>query len=329
MYRRIDCRLWMDPKVRKMEHEVQRLFFYLMANMHTHLCGVYYLPEVLIAHELNTSMDAVKYGLGELQDQGRIEYDHESEVVWVVNMLKHQVMSKDGTISDKSKVAIRTQMDTLSVPDIRAKLCERYPIDSQSIVNRYPIDTLSDPGLQVKVKSKVKEEVKNKIKYEEKEAKPAKVEASILTLSRLKNRPWTKGLSWVNGDRITDNQEDRLISDLSDDWAKVWEKPKPRKPPTDADLCRILEAMWDKGDGGVSDEAMKNIRLAIRGQHTASKASDIEKNWSSFIHVFPPRELDGRKDDNSLSWSKFNRFVDDGASWKPPIKYVVGQGPAR
>lgn len=90
VYRTLDTATWDDPSVRGLSHEGKLLFVYLVTNRHTHVSGMYYLPDVLIVHETGLPqrrLDTLWHTLS----GARLAYrDTQRDVVWVRSMLRHQ-----------------------------------------------------------------------------------------------------------------------------------------------------------------------------------------------------------------------------------------------
>jgi len=94
MYRTICCELWTDPKVKALSHFEKLLFLYLITNPHSHYCGLYYLPSVMMQHEVNIGM-AFEGALKGLRTPCLAYYDHEFEQVWVKKMYQYQGNGKN------------------------------------------------------------------------------------------------------------------------------------------------------------------------------------------------------------------------------------------
>ncbi len=90
MYRNIDARFWTDPKVKSLPTKARFLFLYLITNPHTHVSGIYYLPQSTIAEEMAWSRSEVKDGLDTLSGVHLALYDPPNSVIWVVNMMRYQ-----------------------------------------------------------------------------------------------------------------------------------------------------------------------------------------------------------------------------------------------
>ena len=111
MYRSIDTAMWSDPKIKEMIPDAKLLFLYLITNNHTHVSGIYYVPRVLISYETGIKDRALDTLLGTLSMGNLAKWDGVSEVVWVVNMLRHQ--SYEGRKSYKIVTAVQKQLVTL------------------------------------------------------------------------------------------------------------------------------------------------------------------------------------------------------------------------
>lgn len=81
---------WTDPKIRKLDHDTQRLFIYLFTNPHRNYCGLYYLPKAYMREGTGLSDRGIDRGIDTLISGGFIEYSDSYQMVFVKNMLKHQ-----------------------------------------------------------------------------------------------------------------------------------------------------------------------------------------------------------------------------------------------
>lgn len=144
MWRSIDCGIWQDPKVRKLDVDARLLFVYLIANQHAHVAGIYYLPVAYMAHELGMSESRASKALASLV--GLVEHDSERDIVWVVNMAAKQCRSPKVW-----QAAARHVPSLHDSPLIRA-WAERYAdqsplvqtlLDTLPIGHGYPMDRVS------------------------------------------------------------------------------------------------------------------------------------------------------------------------------------------
>lgn len=137
MYRNIETRFWTDPKVRALPPEACLLFLYLITNPHTHVAGLYNLPEVLMAHETRLSPSDVSLALNTLSREHLAAYDPATEVVWVRNMLRYQGRGP------KVAAAVAKQLKTLHRCPLIRSFLEAYR--DWQIPYSGPVDTLSIP----------------------------------------------------------------------------------------------------------------------------------------------------------------------------------------
>lgn len=146
--------------------KVRYLFQYFMTCPATHMSGIYYVPMPTILYETGLTKREIQEGINTLSEQYMVLHDPENDVVWVVNMLKHQGWN------DKIKVAVAKQLeslhetklidgflkyyDTLSIP-------YRYPIDRVSSPEEYPIDRVTVSVSKTNTVSKTKEKEKSTV----------------------------------------------------------------------------------------------------------------------------------------------------------------------
>ena len=132
MYRSVEAKFWTDPKIRALDPESKLTFLYLITNPHSHLSGIYYLPRMLIAHETGLSAESVDRVLDTLSMGELIQIDPEYDVIWVVNMLRHQGKG------EKINIAVANQLQDLH-KCLLIKDFQQYYADKK-IPYRYPTD---------------------------------------------------------------------------------------------------------------------------------------------------------------------------------------------
>ncbi len=135
-YRTVHERFWRDPKVLSLTPKNKLLFLYFITSADAHYSGVYYCPFEMIKLETNLTDKDIGDGIDTLCKGYMVEYDKGTSEVFVLNMAKFQVVSKQQvkgvanhfTNAVQSKELIRSfldRYDTLSVP-------YEYPIDRVS-----------------------------------------------------------------------------------------------------------------------------------------------------------------------------------------------------
>src|SRR5215831_11324751 len=131
MYRTICAELWTDPEIKSLTVPTKLLFLYLITNPHTHLCGIYYLPEETILRESGLKQIPYQYGMDTLSRLEKAHYDPHTETVFVVNMFEYQGQGP------KNEVAAAKHLETLHNSHLISQFILRYP----QIPYRYPIQS--------------------------------------------------------------------------------------------------------------------------------------------------------------------------------------------
>ncbi len=99
MYRTIDAAIWSDQKVRKLNPSERLLFIYFITNPHTHVSGIYYLPDLIAQHETGLTAKQLSSGSDTLSRLGFCRFDPLNELVWVVKMFRYQGNGQKNTLS--------------------------------------------------------------------------------------------------------------------------------------------------------------------------------------------------------------------------------------
>lgn len=93
-YSKVGPKFWIGPtgkKLRSAGAEAQVVALYLMSSPHANMLGLYYLPQMFIAHETGLGLEGASKGLQRSIEAGFCEYDLASEMVWVIEMAKYQI----------------------------------------------------------------------------------------------------------------------------------------------------------------------------------------------------------------------------------------------
>jgi len=114
-YGKIQSQIWFDEKFIKLTPLQQRLFMYLLTCPHGNLLGLFVLKKGYITEDLKYSKDLRK-DLDKVIEKGLIEYDFDTQIVWLKNYLKHNPITNPNQekaaikiISELPKSAIVTQ----------------------------------------------------------------------------------------------------------------------------------------------------------------------------------------------------------------------------
>lgn len=98
--------------IRQFGRDTQLIAIYLFSNAHANMLGIYYLPEIFIAHETSISLERTQKALQNLCQIGFCSIDTESEYVWVHEMAFYQIVKPN----DRQIKELKTLYDSL--PDL-------------------------------------------------------------------------------------------------------------------------------------------------------------------------------------------------------------------
>jgi len=158
VYRTIDTAIWTDPKFRALPGPARLLFIYLFSNSHSHVSGIYYLPDVMVLHESGVKPDTIDTLWDTLSKSGMVRRDTKNEVVWVVNMLRRQGMH------EKTIAAAVNQLPTLHNSPLVQDFIDHYPEVAKG-AKRKGIGRVSGSRLQEQ-EQKIKREPKGSLSRE-------------------------------------------------------------------------------------------------------------------------------------------------------------------
>jgi hypothetical protein len=158
-YARIEEGFWTDPKIKSLPLEGKMVAAWLFTNPHRHFSGLYYLPIVLIPHEVGLSIGVSEKMLNLLEEQGFIKYSHEFSVVWVVTMLKHQ--SGGNKLSGQQITGIEKHLSTLHGCPLIDEFVKKYKGLGVKYSGKIdtPIDTPIDTKSQSQSQSQSKKDI--------------------------------------------------------------------------------------------------------------------------------------------------------------------------
>ena len=162
MYRTIETEIWTDPRFTSLPQNGKLLFLYLFSNTHSHLCGLYYLPDAYVVTDTHINQTELDTLWDTLSSAGLIWRDRKFHMIWVKNMLKRQTGGKK--IGDKALRSAANHIRTLHKCLIIHEFIERYP-QVKKHLKEYPIDTLchthATVGRQEQEEEQDKEEEEN------------------------------------------------------------------------------------------------------------------------------------------------------------------------
>lgn len=88
-YSRIKSKFWTDEKSRLWDMETKYLALYLLTCPHKNILGFYVLPKLYICADLSWDLDKLETPLKRLIEDEFINYDQETNLVFLCNFLKH------------------------------------------------------------------------------------------------------------------------------------------------------------------------------------------------------------------------------------------------
>lgn len=86
-YARVETHFWQDQKIRDLTEDARTLFLYLLTCPHGNMCGIFYLPELYAASDLQWEPIRYRKGIDTLSKGYRIAID--GSVIWLKNHVKH------------------------------------------------------------------------------------------------------------------------------------------------------------------------------------------------------------------------------------------------
>lgn len=180
-YRTIETSIWTDPKIKGLDAKGKLLFVYLFTNTHTHVSGLYYLPDLIVEHETAIPKRQVDALWDTLSKGYLVKRDRVSEVVWVVNMLKFQGKG------EKIRLSCEAHLSTLHKCVLIKDFLEYYK--EFGIGYRYPIEGVSSRARVEQEQDKEQEQEPSSSRLPSDEARRL---ASELQFLILRNNPDAK-----------------------------------------------------------------------------------------------------------------------------------------
>ena len=92
-YAQVRPRFWTGNTGRLLrdDRETQVVALYLITGPHANMIGLYYLPTAYITADTGIPFEGASKALARLSDAGFCKYDQATEVVWIVEMARHQI----------------------------------------------------------------------------------------------------------------------------------------------------------------------------------------------------------------------------------------------
>lgn len=86
-YTTVESFIWHDEKFRALPEDARTVFLYLLTCPHGNMCGIFYLPDLYAASDLQWDVERYRKAIDTLCDTSLIAKD--KDIVWIKNYLKH------------------------------------------------------------------------------------------------------------------------------------------------------------------------------------------------------------------------------------------------
>jgi len=250
-------------ELRRRGSEALVVSVYLMTSPHSNMLGLYYQPELYMAHETGLGIEGASKGLQHCIDVGFCKYDQATEIVWVVEMAAYQI-AESLKATDKRCSGIQKDYDALPNNPFVGEFFDRYKgafnLQRGRIFEGANTSILQAPSMPHRSKEKEKEKEKEIVGPSE----GASESTANLTVS----------------DLIAEG----IDSKLAGDWLKVR---KAKKAP-------LTRTAWD----GVKREAAiagltppEAVKIAAENSWQGFKASWLQPKTHNGQKVVDPFEV--------------------------------------
>lgn len=124
---------WLEPPLRPIleaqGHRTALVAFYLLTSPVGHMSGLYLMPSVQLAKHLRMTPDEAERELQTLINCRFIQYDWDSELVWVVDAAKFQVwQGRQPNSKDNRTKGVESYLRGLPAGPLVDAFRERYPV---------------------------------------------------------------------------------------------------------------------------------------------------------------------------------------------------------
>jgi hypothetical protein len=133
MYRTIDAAFWTDPKIKELPAKCKLLALYLVSNPHSHVGGIYYLPDSIIKDETGLTQSELDTLSDTLSRSGFCRIDKKTQVIWVVKMFFYQGRG------DKNERSVAKHLNSLHNSLLIKDFIAAYPSIKKHFVDRVSI----------------------------------------------------------------------------------------------------------------------------------------------------------------------------------------------
>ena len=140
-YAKVSPRIWTGQLGQALRGEpvLQTLAVYLVSSPHSNMAGLYMLPVPYISADVGLSEQKIRNALGKLEALGFCRYDDDTQRVWVIEALRHELVLSNGNLNpaDKRVKGLKAILADHAVSDLARQCHEHYSI---------PFEAPSKPG---------------------------------------------------------------------------------------------------------------------------------------------------------------------------------------
>ena len=106
MFTKINDGFWFDEEVLNLSPNAKLLLIYLMTNRHRNMAGLYRLPKIYVADDLQLPEQVAAAAWGELLNAEMISYDEQKRLVLVRDFMKHNPLDSPKQVTGAIKKII-------------------------------------------------------------------------------------------------------------------------------------------------------------------------------------------------------------------------------
>jgi hypothetical protein len=275
-------KFWTDSKVKQLKPLDKLTFLYLITNPHTHLCGLYYLPEETAAAELG-----IKVQWEPLLSM--VEYDREFQHVWVRKMYPYQGRGP------KAKRATENQLLALHCSPLVQKFAIAYGFakllentgdqDRASIAYRYPPNPNPNPNPNPYPESSTPDLILSS---------PFPDLNSSLEVRKNKDKKESKSSATFEA--------------FAEAYRRRYGIAPVRNAAVNAQLCRLVDHLGSEAPAVAAFYVTANDRLYITKRHPVNlllnDATGLRTQWATGVRATPSEVRHAEMRDDAIEQIK-------------------------
>lgn len=130
MFTKIDAKVWSDSKFIDLTNDGKLLFLYVLSCKHRNMVGIYPLPIPYGSYDLNWDNQRFKKGLQELLKQRLINYNFDTDIIFVKNFLKYNPLENPNQVKGAMKA-----LDTIHLNGITPEFISDLQVLDKEFLN--------------------------------------------------------------------------------------------------------------------------------------------------------------------------------------------------